>query len=178
MTKIDAYDWKELYKKRIMRVLIPYVIWTFLYTTVNFFENGINIKKYIINLLTARATGVFYYIFIYIQFVILTPFLCKLAKSRYRYLGFVVAPISVLIKYIEFFSDVAPNKYILGIYDICCLGWVTYFYLGLLLGNGIIKKHYNIWVLLIIYVLSVLLQTIEGYIWFKHGIRNYNCLLF
>lgn len=173
LTKIDNTDWKSFYKRRILRVLIPYIIWTLLYTTVNFIEIGFEPKKYIINLLSTKASATLYYIFVYIQFVILTPFLGKLAKSKFKWGGFIVSPISVLIKYYWLFSNSLPNKYISAIWDICCLGWFTFYYIGLLLGNGLIKKQYSIKRLSLLYVISIVIQMIEGYGWLALG--NSNC---
>lgn len=91
---ISNINIKEFYKKRIIRVLIPYTIWTILYTTVGSISSGISLKRYIYNFITAESTPTMYYIFVYIQFVLLTPLLAKLLKKKYWYLGFVVAPIS------------------------------------------------------------------------------------
>lgn len=83
-----------------------------------------------------------------------------------------VAPISVLIKYYWLIANIVPNKYILVLWDVSCLGWFSYYYLGLLLGNFIIKKQYNIKKLLILYCISIILQMIEGYIWLSLGESN------
>ena len=87
LTSIDNSDWKSFYKKRIFRVIIPYIIWTLLYTTASFIGDSINFKKYIINLFSTKAAPTLYYIFVYIQFVLLTPILGKLAKSKYNWIG-------------------------------------------------------------------------------------------
>lgn len=163
LTNVDNSDWKSFYRKRIFRVLIPYVIWTLLYTTANFIGNGIDLKKYIINLLSTQAAATLYYIFVYIQFVILTPFLSKLAKSKYNWIGWIISPISVIIKYYWLFNGITPNKYIFALWSVSCLSWFTYYYLGLLLGNSIIKKQYEIKKLLLFYCLSILIQMVEGY---------------
>ena len=47
-----------------------------------FVSNGIDLKKYIINYVTAGGAATMYYIFVYIQFVILTPLLGKLLKKK------------------------------------------------------------------------------------------------
>lgn len=41
LTNIETSDWKTFYKKRIIRVIIPYVIWTFLYTTAYNIGDGL-----------------------------------------------------------------------------------------------------------------------------------------
>ena len=167
LTKIDTTDWKTFYKKRIIRVLIPYFIWTILYTTADSIGSGLDFKKYIVNLLTTKAATSLYYIFVYIQLVILTPFLCKLAKSKYKWTGLLIGPIGAIIKYVLFLSGIESNKYVASLWYVCCLGWITYYYLGLLLGNKIINKKIRINKLVIFYTFSIIIQMIEGYIWYR-----------
>lgn len=169
LTNIDNSNWNEFYKKRIIRVIIPYIIWTLLYTTIGFIGNGIELYKYAINLLSTKSAATLYYIFIYIEFTILTPFIGKLAKSKYSWLGFLISPIFVIIKYYWLFSNIVPNKFISALYDICCFGWFSFYYLGLLFGNNLIKKQFNINRLLLLYGLSIILQIFEGYAWFMLG---------
>ena len=82
MTNLESINTKEFYKRRIMRVLIPYIIWTILYTAVGFYSNGIEGKQFLINLLLAKSARPMYYVLVYIQFVLITPILGKLLKSR------------------------------------------------------------------------------------------------
>lgn len=58
LTKIENDDWPHFYKKRILRVLIPYVVWTVLYTLVSR-----DLAKLPTNLLLAKAIVPMYYIF-------------------------------------------------------------------------------------------------------------------
>lgn len=168
LTKIDNQDWPKLYSRRILRVLIPYFIWTIFYTLPS-----TNLKEYIFNLVTTQACPTFYYIFVYIQFVILTPVLGKLAKSKYHWFGFVIAPISiVLYKYPIIFFDLQPSGYVNILWDVSCLGWFTYYYLGILLGNRIIDLSYKLKSLVLLYLLSLLLQVLEGYILFCCDVPN------
>ena len=92
LTKIDNDNWGAFYKKRIIRILIPYVIWTVVYTII-FLDLSHLHKK----LLTANASFHMYYLAVYIQFVLLTPIIGKLAKSKYMHLGWLVAPISIIV---------------------------------------------------------------------------------
>ena len=172
LTNLENSDWKSFYKKRITRVIIPYVIWTFLYTTVDFIRNEIDFKKYIINLLTTKSASPLYYIFIYIQFVILTPFLGKLAKSKYRWIGFIISPLSIIIKYYWLIIRIKPNQYITTLLGLCCLEWFLYYYIGLLLGNKIINKKFSIKKLIYLYFFSIILQIFETYGWFLLEEKN------
>lgn len=168
LTKIDNDNWVYFYKKRIIRVLIPYVIWTVLYTLASQ-----HLGKLPENLLTAKAAAPMYYIFVYIQFVLLTPLLGKLAKSRYQFMGWLVAPISVIVfKYKCLLSGRLLNPYIEIFWGNSCLGWFTFYYLGLTLGNKIIEKQYSLKILTILYLASIVLQMAEGYGWLMLGETN------
>jgi peptidoglycan/LPS O-acetylase OafA/YrhL len=45
----------------------------------------------------------------------------------------------------------------------CCLAWFTFYYLGLLLGNRIIVRHYSLKRLIILYLIAIMLEMAEGY---------------
>ena len=168
LTRIENDNWYAFYKKRISRVLIPYIIWTILYTLASQ-----HIEKIPMNLLTAKAAAPMYFIFVYIQFVLLTPLLGKLATSKYHFLGWFVAPVSVLIfKYYWLLTGQNMNSYISLIWSDACLGWFTFYYLGLVLGNRIIEKQYSLRILLVLYLFSILIQMAEGYWWLSLGEVN------
>ena len=165
LTKADNENWLKFYVRRITRVLVPYIIWTIIYSIPDIQSSGPSaLMKY---LLCANATTTLYYIFVYIQFVLLTPLLDKLAKSPYRHLGWLIAPLSVILfKYIPVFGDIQLGKHIELFWNDACLGWFTFYYLGLILGNRIIDRQFNIRNLAVLYCTSLLLQMAEGYLWF------------
>lgn len=171
LTDVSKMNVKEFYKKRIIRVLIPYTIWSILYTTIGFTSGGINLKKYVFNYITAGGAATMYYIFVYIQLVLLTPLLGKLLKKKYWYLGFVISPIALLINYYWLLSKTTPNTYISIVWGVCCLVWITSYYLGLYLKN-INNKEYNIKKLVLVYILAIALQIAEGYVWYSMGEVN------
>ena len=162
-----AYNDNSLafYRRRITRVLVPYFIWTVIYSIQDIQSEGLSVL--VKNLLCANATTTLYYIFVYIQFVLLTPLLGKLAKSPHRHLGWLIAPLSVILfKYIPVFGDIQLGKHIELFWNDACLGWFTFYYLGLILGNRIIDRQFNIRNLAVLYCASLLLQMAEGYLWF------------
>ena len=165
LTKTDNDNWLKFYVRRITRVLVPYVIWTIIYSIPDIQSSGPSAM--VKNLLCANATTTLYYIFVYIQFVLLTPLLGKLAKSPYRHLGWLIASLSVILfKYIPVFGDIQLGKHIELFWNDACLGWFTFYYLGLILGNRIIDRQFNIRNLAVLYCASLLLQMAEGYLWF------------
>lgn len=165
LTKADNENWMKFYVRRITRVLVPYIIWTVIYSIPDIQSSGPS--ALVKNLLCANATTTLYYIFVYIQFVLLTPLLGKLAKSPYRQLGWLIAPLSVILfKYIPAFGNIQLGKHIQLFWNDACLGWFTFYYLGLILGNRIIDRQFNIRNLSVLYCASLLLQMAEGYLWF------------
>ena len=166
LTKTDNDNWLKFYTRRISRVLVPYIIWTVIYSIPDIRSAGMS--ALVKNLLCANATTTLYYIFVYIQFVLLTPLLGKLAKSPYRHLGWLIAPLSVILfKYIPVFGGIEQGKHIQLFWNDACLGWFTFYYLGLILGNRIIDRKFNVRNLAILYCASLLLQMAEGYLWYK-----------
>ena len=165
LTKTDNDNWLKFYVRRITRVLVPYIIWTVIYSIPDIRSAGPS--ALVKNLLCANATTTLYYIFVYIQFVLLTPLLGKMAKSPYRQLGWLIAPLSVILfKYIPVFGNIQLGKHIELFWNDACLGWFTFYYLGLILGNRIIDRQFNIRNLAVLYCASLLLQMAEGYLWF------------
>ena len=165
LTKADNDNWLAFYRRRITRVLVPYFIWTVIYSIQDIQSEGLSVL--VKNLLCANATTTLYYIFVYIQFVLLTPLLGKLAKSRFRHLGWIIAPLSVvLFKYIPDFGDIHLGKHVELLWSDACLGWFTFYYLGLILGNKILSPKFNLRNLVFLYCMSLLLQMGEGYLWF------------
>ena len=165
LTKADNDNWLAFYRRRITRVLVPYFIWTVIYSIQDIQSEGLSVL--VKNLLCANATTTLYYIFVYIQFVLLTPLMGKLARSRYRHLGWLIAPLSVvLFKYVPVFGDIAPGKHVELLWSDACLGWLTFYYLGLILGNKLLSPKFNLRNLVFLYCVSMLLQMGEGYLWF------------
>lgn len=168
LTTIDNPDWKSICCKRIGRVIIPYTIWTVIYTLPCF-----SVVTLLKNLITSHAAATLYYVFVYIQFVLLTPIIGALCKSKNRWIGWIITPLSfIFFRYPDVFSDLSYNRYISIAYGISCLGWFSFYYLGLLLGNRLLKISISNKRLLSLWALSVILQVLEGYIWLFAGESN------
>ena len=158
LTKTENDNWFDFFKKRIIRVIIPYIIWSILYSLAS----GFDLKEIIVDLITTKSTGTLYYIYVYIQFVLLTPVLGKIAKSKYRWTIWLIAPISIIIfKYCSLLSGEPLNKFISVFWDVSCLGW----------GKGY-DLEFNTRKLCILYAISIPLQMLEGYGWLLLGDTN------
>ena len=190
LTQIDIKEnYISIKKNRIWRVLIPYIIWSIIYTIYQYMESGYlvrnsnEVKIFVItlltNMITTKSNGYFYYIFVYIQMVLLTPILFKLLKSKYWWMGFLVSPIASIVYMYSAFWGLKHNMYLSLIWDVSCFAWIIYYYLGLFLTNFEIKiqKKIKINHLTIMLMICIILQMVEGYIWLKYVQVNYGSQL-
>lgn len=169
----SASKWKL--QKRIVKIAIPYFLWSFIYTVISNFYNPASIPyTFLMNVVTGKAAAHVYYIFVYCEFTLLIPLIDKLAKSKYKYWGFLIAPIEIIvIRTIPMIAGWELNTYIKTIMSISCLGWFTYFYLGYLLGNEYISIRISTKKATIFWAISVILQIAAGY--FYHVLGQTNC---
>lgn len=77
LTKLDYGSWKEFYARRLKHVIIPYVFWSTVITVLKGNYHG-----FFINLLTGKCLMQYYFIIVYIQFILLTPLISRLLRSK------------------------------------------------------------------------------------------------
>ena len=166
LTSWEQSDYFSFIKRRFNRVLIPYLIWTAVYTIV--FQRP---ERLISNVFTARAAYHLYYIPVYLQFVVLLPLLRVIATTKYCWVGWVITPISLLcFEYSGVFLGRRLGDYLSLFWYLSCLGWFSYYYFGLILGNnhtGFSKKAYSASLIALPFALTA--QIAEGYFWLKNG---------
>lgn len=155
----------DLMVRRLRKCLIPYVLWSFLCAGIN----G-TIQTFIPDIFFSKCNGIYYFILVYAQMVILTPFAFRLLDSRLSWLGWLISPITILlVRYVCVIRNIPLGFPFQG--ELFAF-WFIFYYLGLALGNHYyeIKMRQN--VLWLTYVISILIQLIEGWIWYKNG--NYD----
>lgn len=167
-----ASSWNP--KKRILKVLIPYILWTLIYSIMYNMGNPVNIPiAFFKNIITTNACAPLYYIFVYCTFTLIIPLIDKLAKSRYKYFGFIIAPIEILLmRTIPFITGTEIHPYIQMIMKVSCLGWFTYFYLGYLIGNNLIKINISQKKLSVFLIASIIAQICESLFYHIQGDVN------
>lgn len=152
------------YKKRFLRVFIPYVIWSLIYTALH-----MDYSNFLINFITARCCNIYYYIAVYIQFILITPLLGKLITSKYKWVAFIITPVAILIQYVLTLIG-KPLSFPWNANNL--LVWFIYYYIGLMLGNKILKPHLKFNQTIILLILSIILQELEGFGWYIMGSYN------
>lgn len=168
----SAEKWNPI--KRIAKVIPPYILWTFIYVIFsNIMSPTLIPKAFMKSLILADSAAIMYYIFVYCQLTLLIPLIDKIAKSKMMWVGFIITPLEIIIiRYPLLFMDIKYNKYISNIMQVSCLSWFVYFYLGYLLGNGIVHYKIETRKLIILWGISIVLQIVEGYIQFLSGEIN------
>ena len=168
----DVKKWKPL--KRLSKILIPYAIWTFVYNlTLSYKFPDWIFRNYLYYLIFGNSAAIMYYVFVYCEFTLLIPLIDKLARSRYKYLGFIISPIEIIcIRLIPIVFGIQVNKYISTIAELSCLGWFTYFYLGYLLGNNYVHVKAKTRTIIDLWAISIILQMLEGCWYLLMGIAN------
>ncbi len=158
----DGENWHPL--KRVLKVIVPYIIWSVIFTLQSFEGEPAELPALIRwNLMTGRAAGILYYIFVYCEFTLLIPLIDLLAKSKLKYLGFLVAPAEIIyFRLMPLMNGTRFDYNVRVALGLSCLGWFTYFYLGYLLGNGLIKIRMPNAVLGFLILSSLAVQVAEG----------------
>ncbi len=160
----ESNNWGGLFRRRTIRIGIPYIIWSIIYYIPQMQEFGMGGNGLIFNLLTAGSNDILYYVFVYLQLVYLSPLLFKVAKSKYRLLIFWITPISLIgFVYIPWITGKPLPDCVALLWHDVCLGWMFYYYLGLLLGNKLIKVDISIKWTIMMLVVAILCQIGEGY---------------
>ncbi|MBO4688163.1 MAG: acyltransferase [Clostridiales bacterium] len=168
----DAARWKP--GKRILKILVPYVIWTFIYVMMSGY-NQLHLVPgaFLRHLIQGDTVAVMYYVFVYCELTLLIPLVDKLARSKYRYLGFVISPLEILVmRLLPLVLGYEMNSTVRIVMEVSCLGWFTYFYLGYMIGNELLKVNLPTRTLLLWLVAAVVLQICEGYWYFRMGAGN------
>lgn len=120
-----------------------------------------------------KANGAMYYILVYCELTLLIPLIDKVARSKYKYLGFFVSPVEIItMRLLPLLFGVTLPHHLKLLMDISFLGWFTYFYLGYLFGNGLLKPNCSDKKLVLLLCGALVLQIAEGYLYYRLGEAN------
>ena len=182
----------EFYKKKFIRVLVPYIIWTIIYSVIYYLCSKNNEPLFLAtvkNIITAKASPPFYFILVYMQLVLIHPFIYKLVNSKYWFSGFLISPISIIL--LLYVPSIYYNYPLLKYYSYPFTMWFIFYYLAVCaktMPNLLtVKKLTKGWQCGLI--ILMILQIIESYAWYSHGMPRvavnqlkltsvmYNCML-
>lgn len=159
-------------RKRLLRVFIPYCIWSLIYTAAR----G-TWARFPIHFLTGYSCGAFYFIVVYMQLTLLAPLADGMIHSRLRNLGFLITPAAIGFEYIfEFAGRELPKPYNEVFFPV----WFIYYYLGMMVRADIDEERAGFltdagkravsrrWILILLPI-SMILQISEAFLWSAGG---------
>ena len=115
----------------------------------------------------SKCNGIYYFILVYIQMVLLIPVTFKLLQSRFSKLGWFVTPVSIfLIRYISLWFNIELGFPFQGELFVF---WFGFYYLGVSLKNRYINLQLSKKYLTNLCLFSLVIQGVEGFIWYWMG---------
>ena len=126
-------DYKTFLIRRLTRVLIPYLFWSFLFLAYAAIRTGdVNVQKIIFKLLTGRASFPYFFIILIAQFYVITPLLHHINRRSYGLMLVLILNImTLLLRYLSrlhfnfWFPSVSPFY-----------SWIIFYEIGLLVGRS------------------------------------------
>ncbi len=151
--------------KRIKKLLIPYGIWTLLYTILKLFRTPEAIPlAWLKSLVKFDAAAIMYYVYVYCELTLLIPLLDRLARSKFRLWGLLITPLEILfLRLLPFVGLYRLPGILVQLRDLSCVGFISFFYLGYLIGNGYWECRLSTKRLAVLTLIAILLQMAEGY---------------
>ncbi|WP_392532503.1 acyltransferase [Nostoc sp. C117] len=157
-------DYLVFYKKRLTRLLIPYLFWCFF--IILFFKSSYNwnLFKIFTDIITGRVQGPYYFIIVLTQLIILTPFMISSIRSRAKsILWLSLTPLSVLVSYFLLFYFKHEINFPWNVMPFSI--WVTFYYFGILARNNQKISDFcykRIDITIFLYITSLFFSIVEG----------------
>lgn len=129
-------DYLKFLKIHIIRVLIPFIIWSVFYISIDYTIRGASLKSVFVNFISFQAAPPFYFILLIIQCYLLLPLLKKMATIKGIVCAGIISVVScLLIFYFRYYTSIEPPLFI---YGGSLTTWIVFYVLGIYIRkNGI-----------------------------------------
>lgn len=161
-------------KKRLIRIMSPYLLWTFLYSVIllPFKNHDFSLRNLFAETVLGSGIGVGYFVVVLIQFTLLTPFLYKIKTKKIHF--FIIAIISVagiLFTYTSNFSSYLTKFTQFPYSAIFFFVWYPFYHLGFYINKYKFKFTIDFDAKLnaIIIFSLVFMSLSEAYYWGRNG---------
>lgn len=154
-------DLSGFYKRRIGKILMPYVFWSCVYLIVARQIDPVAIIK---SLCLGTASAQMYYLLVYAQMVLLTPLVYKVLDGKYGWLLWLVTPVTLIIREIAVWRGIGMT----AIFSVFFGSWLIYYMLGLR-WRAIAKNFNHLWLAVCAMIVALALQTVSAWCWNKSG---------
>lgn len=166
----------DYYKNRVLRLVVPFIIWSLFYTIISITQNivaGLYVSwKYtIFNFIIGQASPPLYYIVVLVQLTILTPFLYKVIQKQNKILNcllWLITPIYLILLYL-YKIHLGSNGFPFNtLYAALFPAWFNFYWLGINVRNkkGVwYNRLRSIRGLELLVVFSIIVCMLESLIW-------------
>lgn len=155
----ERYDTKTFFKKRLLKVIIPLIIWSIIYFIINFFKGKFSINdlsfKFVFEYFFLVKTNPIFWFFVVIIGIYLAIPVISLIPQESRRKAFLYIIIITFI-FNQFLPDLLYHLNLNYNYDLkfplTYSGWIAFIFIGYYIDKyEIVKKHR-----VIIYVLGII----------------------
>jgi len=148
--KEKTIAWKSILN-RIKFLIIPYLVWTFIFLVLNFLEGKRpGLADLLKIFLTGSITPAYYFVILLIQFYLISPFLVPLAKNHWKVLLLVTGILQISFHLLQYLIILQPENTISILIIRFLPKWLFivrlfWFCLGLVIGfhRAEIKKYFD-----------------------------------
>lgn len=122
----------EFYRKRLTRILAPYLIWTTIYLVRDGLADSLTIRQVIKGYFFGTGIGIGYFVIVLIQFTLLTPFITRL-NSRRKHFSIMIIMTVVGVFFTYYFPALHPDSPLARFpaYALPFFVWYPFFHLGI-----------------------------------------------
>lgn len=155
----ERYDTKTFFKKRLLKVIIPLIIWSIIYFIINFFKGKFSINdlsfKFVFEYFFLVKTNPIFWFFVVIIGIYLAIPVISLITQESRRKAFLYIIIITFV-FNQFLPDLLYHLNLNYNYDLkfplTYSGWISFIFIGYYIDKyEIVKKHR-----VIIYVLGII----------------------
>ncbi len=155
----ERYDTKTFFKKRLLKVIIPLIIWSIIYFIINFFKGKFSINdlsfKFVFKYFFLVKTNPIFWFFVVIIGIYLAIPVISLIPQETRRKAFLYIIIITFV-FNQFLPDLLYHLNLNYNYDLkfplTYSGWISFIFIGYYIDKyEIVKKHR-----VIIYVLGII----------------------
>lgn len=171
------YDTKTFFKKRVLKTVIPFFIWSILIIIWKYYTNRLQIEKFsiitILNIIFSNQQETIYWFFWSLFAVYISlPVLSVLTEQKHRKTLWYIVIVSAIFNSIPLVSNILKLKWNGSFNFPIATGYIVYVILGYLISTQDIdkKKRYIVYLL---GVISILIRYFATYFLSKkYGIVN------
>ena len=124
-------DIKRYWYKRFVRILSPYLFWTFVFIALQAPSELLSVKAISKSILLGTGVQVGYYVIVLVQFILITPLILRIERDSHHIIVMIVLSCAGLLfnYYLRIFSDSAYACY--PYYTLPFFVWYPFYHLGI-----------------------------------------------